>query len=335
MAAFPFACTVAFTLFENCSIPCPMSYHKITCQRHRYDFIELIPAGANIPNVVGLEGESAYSSECLECPAGKYSSTIAAIAASSSCSACPANSHAPAGSDALADCTCDAGSTSADGMGCAQCSAGTYRPYSASEPPPFTRWLVDGCPSHSYLQADPVLVDAHASLGEVVCCEGEFQATREGCLSGSNTAAKKTFWEAKALCEGQGWRLCRKEELITSDASGSCAQGCNFDIALVWADFDSADQACSGCPAGKYSEATGASSSGACVACSEGFISVAGSTSCDACPAGTHSAAGAHASFQLIDISPTILIFNMYHSGVMAPNGKVDVCYSHCSVRKL
>ena len=61
----------------------------------------------------------------------------------------------------------------------------------------------------------------------------------------------KTFWEAKTICEGEGWRVCRKEELLTSDSAGSCGQGCYYDNEMIWADFDpgEAPAACADCPA--------------------------------------------------------------------------------------
>ena len=102
------------------------------------------------------------------------------------------------------------------------------------------RWLVDGCPQQNTdLDVEPALADADQALGEVQCCTAEFTATRTGCLSGSNTAAKVTFWEAKALCEGQGWRLCRREEIDTGNSAGACGTGCGYDGQLLWAGLNS------------------------------------------------------------------------------------------------
>ena len=46
---------------------------------------------------------------------------------------CPANSNSPAGSDALTDCTCNAGFTGPDGGPCSQCAAGKYKSMTGSE----------------------------------------------------------------------------------------------------------------------------------------------------------------------------------------------------------
>ena len=102
------------------------------------------------------------------------------------------------------------------------------------------RWLVDGCPQQTTgLDVEPALADADQSLGEVQCCTAEFTATRVGCLSGSNTAAKVTFWEARALCEGRGWRLCRREEIDTGNGGGACGTGCGYDSTKLWAELNS------------------------------------------------------------------------------------------------
>ena len=116
---------------------------------------------------------------------------------------------------------------------------GTYTPFSASKLSPFGRWCVDGCTSNTAFVADPVLTDVSAATGKVVCCRGEYAATRDAssgvCLGGQ---VSKTFWEAKTICEGEGWRVCRKEELLMSDSAGSCGQGCYYDNERIWADFD-------------------------------------------------------------------------------------------------
>ena len=97
------------------------------------------------------------------------------------------------------------------GPSCQACPAGTYRPFSASELSPYVRWLVDGCNSQTALVADPVLTDVSAATGRVVCCRGEYDATRKDssgtCLAGDNGGVGKTFWEAKTRCEVEGWRV--------------------------------------------------------------------------------------------------------------------------------
>ena len=102
------------------------------------------------------------------------------------------------------------------------------------------RWLVDGCPRQKHdLDVQPTLVDASLALGEVECCTSDNDVTRAGCLSGSfDSRSPVTFFEAKALCEGQGWRLCRKSELDTPSGGDACNTGCGYDAARMWADED-------------------------------------------------------------------------------------------------
>ena len=136
-------------------------------------------------------------------------------------------------------------------------------------------WLVAGCPTARQTRSlDPAMVDAHADVGHVVCCSGDFTATRAGCLSAGMEASSVTFWVAKAHCEARGWRLCRKEELEHATASGSCGPECGYDTEYVWADLN---DECTTCPAGKFSEAKAT----ICQDCAaeEGYACRPGSTS--------------------------------------------------------
>jgi hypothetical protein len=67
------------------------------------------------------------STACMPCSAGKYSNESSAL----SCRACPTNATSPAGSSAVNNCTCNAGSSGPDGGTCALCVAGKYKPESA------------------------------------------------------------------------------------------------------------------------------------------------------------------------------------------------------------
>ena len=53
-------------------------------------------------------------------------------------------------------------------------------------------------------------------IGKVQCClplPSVRVCTRYGCLSGTNDDTKKTWAEARQLCESRGWRLCSAQEL--------------------------------------------------------------------------------------------------------------------------
>ena len=60
---------------------------------------------------------------CTTCPVDTYSIAVGA-SANSTCSTCPPNSNSPAGSAALTNCTCNAGSTGPNGGPCVACAAG-------------------------------------------------------------------------------------------------------------------------------------------------------------------------------------------------------------------
>ncbi len=59
---------------------------------------------------------------CVACGAGQYK----ADTGSAACDACPTHSWSLPGSDAAADCKCDAGYAGADGGECAACVEGKY-----------------------------------------------------------------------------------------------------------------------------------------------------------------------------------------------------------------
>ena len=87
------------------------------------------------------------------------------------------------------------------------------------------------------------MANSYESAGRVVCCRGEYDATRHNssgsCLSGDQGGVGKTFSEAQAICAQEGWRLCRKEEFVGHpNASGSCSTGCGIELEKVWVEFD-------------------------------------------------------------------------------------------------
>jgi hypothetical protein len=63
---------------------------------------------------------------CQPCDAGQYSTTVGADSITA-CQACPLNSNAPAASNELIDCLCDAGFSGPNGGPCTQCDVGKYK----------------------------------------------------------------------------------------------------------------------------------------------------------------------------------------------------------------
>ena len=59
------------------------------------------------------------------------------------------------------------------------------------------------------------------------------------CLSGNGDPSKFTWYEAKAMCEAKGWRLCRREELDAKNGARCCSRDptydiCGYNTQLVW-----------------------------------------------------------------------------------------------------
>jgi hypothetical protein len=81
--------------------------------------------------VAGKYKTASGSAGCTSCGVGTYSASTGATAAST-CVTCPGNSNSPSSSDAVVDCTCNAGYTGPDGGPCSPCAAGTYKIASGS-----------------------------------------------------------------------------------------------------------------------------------------------------------------------------------------------------------
>jgi len=68
---------------------------------------------------------------CTDCVVGKYYTKISAF--SDECVTCPARSDALAGSPARTNCSCNAGSSGVNGETCAICPAGKFSELGASK----------------------------------------------------------------------------------------------------------------------------------------------------------------------------------------------------------
>ena len=91
----------------------------------------------------------------------------------SDCLSCPTDSSSSAGSDALADCLCNAGYTGPNGGTCTQCAAGKFKtttgsaactdcqPGYESSPPHYTDCLI--CPAGEYEDASEFCVACPAN----------------------------------------------------------------------------------------------------------------------------------------------------------------------------
>ena len=96
-------------------------------------------------------------------------------------------------------------------------------------------WLEDGCTTDTTAHQGK-FADPSSSLGEVQCCSNDGSScirkdTAGQCFSGDDDAAKKTYFEAVAICAAQGRRLCTKTETV---ADKCCGSGCSTDRYLAW-----------------------------------------------------------------------------------------------------
>ena len=116
---------------------------------------------------------------------------------------------------------------------------------------PSQAWLQYGCNAGDATR-DGQWASRDESIGQVECCLLHASVcSRDGCLSGDGAKGKsvnKTFYEAEALCEAQGRRLCTRQELSGVFSSGCCISNypdlskhshgfrnmCGYDDKLVW-----------------------------------------------------------------------------------------------------
>jgi len=81
--------------------------------------------GTCVKCVAGKYKIESGDAACTNCLTGQYSAAMGAT--SNVCENCPTNSDALSGNNAKTDCTCNPGSTRADGHACVNCMAGTYK----------------------------------------------------------------------------------------------------------------------------------------------------------------------------------------------------------------
>jgi len=178
---------------------------------------------------------------CTNCLSGQYSTAIGAI--TNVCQNCPTNSDALSGSDAKTDCTCDPGSTGADGVVCVNCVPGTYKIQRGSA-------TCTKCVSGQYSTA----VGATSN----VCQE---------CLADSNSPESSN----QAVD-------CTCNSGFTGPDGGMCSE-----CVVGKYKIDSGDTQCTNCPERTFSAVLGANTSAVCQTCSGNFNTAAGSVSQSDC----------------------------------------------------
>ena len=253
------------------------------------------------------------SALCTDCTAGKYSpSTSATLEAT--CLTCPSNSNSPSASVALSSCTCNLGFTGLDGGSCAACVSGKYKTSSGSD-------ACSNCGAGKYSTSTAATLEAAC----LVCAVGKFSTAAASvctdCAAGSYAAitgssectkcpansSSPSASIASTACQCSAGFSGPNAGPCTACAAGSYKGTVGTALCTLCgtgkystATGQSSSGTCQDCLAGKYSTATGQSSSGTCQDCSAGkYSTLTGQSSaatCQECVAGKFSTATGQSS---------------------------------------
>jgi hypothetical protein len=181
---------------------------------------------------------------CVECGAGKYSTTTGA-AVESTCTACPVNSQSPSASTI---CVCMAGYTGPDGGQCLACVVSKYKAATGSA-------SCTDCATNS----------GHAWTAQTA-------ATRCVC----NLGFTGPDGEACVACAAGKYKAGFGSAPCTDCGAGKYSKASPSSLAVAASD----ESTCVACGAGTYVATTGASG---CIACPQYSTSASGSTSIQKC----------------------------------------------------
>ena len=263
---------------------------------------------------------SSNASACVRCPMNQFSNETAQVI-STTCRDCQANSRTlDTGSEARADCVCNAGyalrgaATCAacdageysvgDGGACEQCSAGTF---SAALAATAVDTCVD-CAEGKYSAGPGSAVCTNCRAGTFSGLLGAgLEATCQRCAAGTYSVTPGASADTTCLKCAAG-KYSTTQGANSSTACIDCLQGlfsstegassnstCELCVAGTYSDTLGATSSatCELCAAGKYSDTLGATRSNLCVECATGTYSaesgLASAGNCTKCPAGTFS----------------------------------------------
>ena len=198
----------------------------------------------------GKYASSTGSSSCTNCPAGKYASSVG----SSSCTNCPAGKYASStGSSSCTKCAAGTYASSAGSSSCTKCPAGKYASSTGSS-------SCSNCPAGQYT----------SSAGSSSCsnCPAGQYTSSAGSSSCSNCPAGK-------YASSAGSSSCTNCPAGTYSTGG--ASSCRSCLTIGAATCDSTTGRVTGCKAG-YGY-----SSGTCTQCEIGTYSAGGTNACTKC----------------------------------------------------
>jgi hypothetical protein len=205
--------------------------------------------GACLPCKAGTYKDTSGSAACSECPAGTFSSSIAAVS-DGTCTTCPSGTFSAIGSASDTECSCNVGYSGATPQACTSCVAGKYKDVVGT-----TSCLP--CPRGTYGETSAAI-----SQSQCVPCPANSDSVVLGSKNKDDCACNMGY-------------------------TGENGQDCLACLAGTYKAV-SGPMSCEMCPAGKFSKETGKTSLSTCTLCPPGKFSTGTQTgSCVDCPAGS------------------------------------------------
>lgn len=266
---------------------------------------------------------------CAPCIPGRFSSSVGAIG-STNCKECPAGKYSNSGSSECSLCLPGTFSTSLGSANCTQCSIGTFSVTSGAT----SISTCVQCPVGTYSSllgassCQQCLSGTYnAETGKSVCtlCPPGTYSRKTGATSEADClpcpVGKFSADEGSTLCQlcdagtytnSPGQVTCTKchrgtysilPGAVSNSSCITCPAGTYSNIEGATSEDD-----CIPCPAGTYSTALGAVSIASCQPCQPGtystFLGANSATNCTLCPSGTYSTIPAAASVSACLLCP-------------------------------
>jgi hypothetical protein len=276
-------------------------FYKFNCEAGMY----LTPGGCrSCPNGKFSSAVGALSvSACIDCRAGKYSTSSGTGNRMTVCELCPAGKYAAAGADSCRDCSTGKYSVLIANAGsCSNCPAGRYShtqypstsissckkcglgKYSTTLGA-ISESVCTSCPSGRYSAQEGLGAESMCTL----CPEGKYSSSvgvvsESGCIK----CARGSYASMPGVSKCTGCKPGKYNEITESkreDDCQDCVPGKYSDTLGAWR--------CNDCPPGSYGPDPGFNSSAMCIKCDVGkYNPNAGVDSeqfCKKCESGKHS----------------------------------------------
>ena len=201
------------------------------------------------PHTVQVDCEGSGRYLYIGLPGSSAGLTLCEVEVYEGCNLCPELSSSPAGSDAVSDCTCNAGASGTDGGPCLPCAAGKYKSDTGSD-------ACISCPANtnapagSDAESDCILNTCNAGLtsdgngGCAACAAGTYKAGsgNEACTDcGAGKYSAASGATAESTCSAC---TADSDAPAGSDDASDCFCNAGF--------FGPDGGPCSQCTVGKY-----------------------------------------------------------------------------------